>query len=547
VSRLAVDFLDVSKSFVYYKEKADNLKGLLSRFTRERSVATSIQVLRNISFTLEKGEFVGIMGRNGTGKSTILKLIAGIYSPNQGKIRTEGVIAPLIELGAGFAGDLSGYENIFLNASILGFKKKDVEEALDEIIEFSELGEKIHMPVKNYSSGMLVRLGFAIATHLPASIMLIDEVLAVGDVGFQRKCLRKIDQLHKQGRTIVLVTHNPQDIQKYCQRCIVIESTGKAYDGPALRGSEIYDHFSKTWGWLHPDIRKLIESGVPFDSAIQKANLNSNQKLRELVHPVEDLQGLGVAEQVFNKTTKEFLSWQKAAKLDFSSAPFCHKTSVEHFFCDKLISEYKFSGRGLYLAHGSAEFKEAQEALSPEIQMDVFNPFDPEHVLRPQQSHETVGLRDWPGYENGADFIVIQHAFKHFKGDLDSAMIRDIATTLKPGGTCVILPVYIGDKAIEAWNAKPNCETQIGFISCVSADNVFAGSEVEGHFARIYDAKTFQERVLKVAEGHGLQAQLLKCRLDDQDQPDQKMNYSFYLDRPMRALVLSRSLLRKGE
>lgn len=196
--------------------------------------------LRDVSFQIGKGEFVGIMGRNGAGKSTLLKLISGIYTPTSGLLRVDQQIAPLIELGAGFHGELTGYENIFLNASILGYGRAAALEAVDSIIGFSELGDKIHMPVKNYSSGMLVRLGFSVATHFPAPILLIDEILAVGDVGFQKKCFAKIEELHKLGRTLVLITHDADVVDKYCDRCIVIEKQEKIFDGAVAEGTKIY-------------------------------------------------------------------------------------------------------------------------------------------------------------------------------------------------------------------------------------------------------------------------------------------------------------------
>jgi ABC-2 type transport system ATP-binding protein len=201
---------------------------------------TYFKALEDINFDIQPGEFVGIMGKNGSGKSTLMKLICGIYTPTSGTIQVTSNIAPLIELGAGFHGDLSGYENIFLNAAILGFGKKATEEALAEILDFAELGEKISMPLKNYSSGMLVRLGFSIATHLTAPIILIDEVLAVGDVGFQNKCLKKIHQLHNEGRTIVLITHDMNTVSQNCSRCIVISDKKKIFDGPPSEGVHVY-------------------------------------------------------------------------------------------------------------------------------------------------------------------------------------------------------------------------------------------------------------------------------------------------------------------
>ena len=234
---------NISKSFEYWSERTTSLKTVLTAWARgnwSRGHRERIDVLKDVSFDIYPGEFVGIMGRNGAGKSTILKLICGIYTPDKGKIAYSGTIAPLIELGAGFHPELSGHENIFLNSSVLGFGKAATLEALPEIIEFSELGEMIHMPVKHYSSGMLVRLGFSIATHLKAPILLVDEVLAVGDASFQAKSLKKIKELHEEGRTIILVTHSPDAVKEHCNRCIVISQHRKIYDGPSGPGSQVY-------------------------------------------------------------------------------------------------------------------------------------------------------------------------------------------------------------------------------------------------------------------------------------------------------------------
>lgn len=205
-----------------------------------------VEVLKNVTMNIYSGDFVGIMGRNGVGKSTLLKLISNIYSPNSGSITTRGRIVPLLELGAGFASELTGFENIFLNASILGFSRLEVQEKLQSIIEFSELGPKLDQPVRNYSSGMLVRLGFSIAAHLDAQILLFDEVLAVGDVGFQNKCYTKINELHKAGKTVVLVTHSPQQIAAYCNRGIVIDKQGVIYDGASRGAADLYESFFYT-------------------------------------------------------------------------------------------------------------------------------------------------------------------------------------------------------------------------------------------------------------------------------------------------------------
>lgn len=239
----AIKIRNLTKRFRLWDERPASLKNVLVNLARGRLEAGRIRrfcVLDNVDLDIYPGEFVGIMGRNGVGKSTLLKLISGIYAPTSGTIEVTGAMAPLIELGAGFHGDLSGYENIFLNAAILGFGRNATMAALPQILEFSELGEKIRMPVKNYSSGMTVRLGFSIATHLAAPILLIDEVLAVGDAGFQAKCLRKIHELHDEGRTIVLVTHDANAVRKHCSRCVVFDRQKKVHDGSPSEGADIY-------------------------------------------------------------------------------------------------------------------------------------------------------------------------------------------------------------------------------------------------------------------------------------------------------------------
>ncbi len=234
---------NLSKKFRYWDDRPNSIKTLLVNLMKGQFAigqTREFECLSQVSFEVYPGEFIGVMGKNGAGKSTLMKLICGIYTPSSGKIEINGSIAPLIELGAGFHGELSGYENIFLNAAVLGFGRKVTLEAVPSILEFAELGEKIYMPVKNYSSGMLVRLGFAIATHLEAPILLVDEVLAVGDVGFQAKCINKIRELHEKGRTIILITHSPEAVLNHCQRCIVIADRKMVYDGEVATGVEIY-------------------------------------------------------------------------------------------------------------------------------------------------------------------------------------------------------------------------------------------------------------------------------------------------------------------
>lgn len=243
MSKPVISFERVSKSYYYWHNRPYSIKKMLIQLVNgklDMGNQIKLDVLDDVSLKIFPGEFVGIMGRNGAGKSSLLKLIAGIYMPNSGTIKIEGKVAPLLELGAGFADELSGYENIFLNAAILGFGKHRTMEYLDSIIEFAELGDKIHMPVRNYSSGMMMRLGFSIASHLDAPILLFDEILAVGDVGFQKKCIDKIQELYKSGRSIILVTHSPYQVEQFCSRCILIDDKKVIFDGDAKSGAKKY-------------------------------------------------------------------------------------------------------------------------------------------------------------------------------------------------------------------------------------------------------------------------------------------------------------------
>ncbi|MCL4386726.1 MAG: ABC transporter ATP-binding protein [Cyanobacteria bacterium] len=179
--------------------------------------------LNHLNFEIKKGDSLGIVGRNGSGKSTLLKLIAGVTKPSDGRITVIGKVAPLIELGAGFHPELTGRENVYLNGSILGFKKKQMDRLYDEIVDFAELKEFMDQPIKFYSSGMYMRLAFSVAVAETPDILLVDEILAVGDIKFQQKCLERIRDFQTKGSTLVMVSHNPSQLEKYCSRGILLD------------------------------------------------------------------------------------------------------------------------------------------------------------------------------------------------------------------------------------------------------------------------------------------------------------------------------------
>jgi len=227
---IAISFKNVTKTF--YLQEDRTFKDFLPNLLSGKSWAKKFLALSDVSFDISIGETVGIIGKNGAGKSTILKLIAGITSPTKGSVEINGRVAPLIEIGAGFHHELTGLENIFLNAAILGMHKKEIDLVVSDIIKFSELGDFINVPVKRYSSGMYMRLGFAVAIYTNAPILLIDEVLAVGDVPFQKKCLDFLKEMREsRTKTIVFISHNEAAVKKFCDRSILIEHGKVVSDG----------------------------------------------------------------------------------------------------------------------------------------------------------------------------------------------------------------------------------------------------------------------------------------------------------------------------
>jgi ABC-2 type transport system ATP-binding protein len=221
VSDFAVDVRDISKRFRLAHGQYNSLKERLIHGGK-RQQSDDFWALSGVSLTVNEGETVGILGRNGSGKSTLLKCICGVLQPTSGEVAVRGKLAGLLELGAGFQQDLTGRENIYLNGSLLGMSKRDVDKVFDAIVDFSELEEFIDGPVKFYSSGMYVRLGFAVAVNMDPDVLVVDEVLAVGDERFQRKCIDRIKQFQTEGRTILLVTHSADNVRSICDRGIVL-------------------------------------------------------------------------------------------------------------------------------------------------------------------------------------------------------------------------------------------------------------------------------------------------------------------------------------
>lgn len=235
---IAVELKDVSKKFKIYDRPIDRVTECLS--LGSKNCHKDFWALKNLSLAIKKGETLGIMGINGAGKSTLLQLIAGILRPTTGSLAISGRVAALLELGSGFNSEFTGRENIFLNAGVLGFSYKETKSKLGEIIDFADIGEFIDHPVKVYSNGMYLRLAFAIAVCTKPNTLLLDEVMAVGDALFQQKCFEKIRELKKEGRTIIIVSHNTNEIKKMTDRCILIDGGRMAADDSPWRVTELY-------------------------------------------------------------------------------------------------------------------------------------------------------------------------------------------------------------------------------------------------------------------------------------------------------------------
>lgn len=220
---VAISVRNVTMTFNLNKEKVDNLKEYVIKFLTRKLEYKKFYALKNINIEVKKGEHLAILGLNGAGKSTLLKTIVGVYKPVEGTIEKSGVVAPLLELGAGFEPNYTGEENIYLYGSILGYTREYIKEKFDEIVEFSELGSFIKVPIKNYSSGMRARLGFSIATAVEPDILILDEVLSVGDAAFKKKSLAKVQSLFDKGVTVLFVSHSIEQVRAICDRAILLE------------------------------------------------------------------------------------------------------------------------------------------------------------------------------------------------------------------------------------------------------------------------------------------------------------------------------------
>lgn len=293
MSEIAIAVDHVSKMYKLYDKPMDRLKESLG-LSRQKKYKEHF-ALDDVSFQVHQGETVGIIGTNGSGKSTILKIITGVLNPTAGEVRVNGRISALLELGAGFNGEYSGIENVYLNGTMIGFSREEIDAKMDDILSFADIGEFIHQPVKTYSSGMFVRLAFAVAINIEPEILIVDEALSVGDVFFQAKCYRKFEEFKEMGKTILFVSHDLSSIGKYCDRVVLLNQGHKLAEGGAKDMVNLYrkvlvnqldDDEAENPG-------ENMES-APEEDSLQKEKLNLNPEVLEYGSKLAEIVDFGI-------------------------------------------------------------------------------------------------------------------------------------------------------------------------------------------------------------------------------------------------------------
>ena len=313
---IAIRIKDVTKLYKLYDKPTDRLKESLGLSKKQKY--KEHYALRNVSFDVKRGECVGIIGTNGAGKSTILKIITGVLNPTAGEVEIDGRISALLELGAGFNMEYTGIENVYLNGTMIGFTREEIDAKMQDILDFADIGDFVHQPVKTYSSGMFVRLAFAVAINIDPEILIVDEALSVGDVFFQLKCFKKFEEFKEQGKTILFVSHDLSSIERYCDKVILLDhgktvaegkpidiinkykkiTTGMTVEEVEKQEKEKKDKASKT-----KDKKKKSNVSLPDSSDLWKASLDLNPNLDEYGDMAAKIVDIGVFDYEGNITT----------------------------------------------------------------------------------------------------------------------------------------------------------------------------------------------------------------------------------------------------
>ena len=277
--KMAISIHNLTKIYPLYDKPQDRFKEALSPF--RKSYHRDFYAMKNVDIEIRKGETVGIIGKNGAGKSTLLKMITGVLTPSSGTIEIKGRIASLLELGAGFNPEMTGLENIYLNGTLMGFSDKEMDSKMEAILEFADIGDFIHQPVKMYSSGMFARLAFSVSINVEPDILIIDEALSVGDMAFQMKCFKKFQEFQEQGRTILFVTHALDTVIRYCNRGIVIDNGTKVCDGSSKEAVDLFKRILT--GNYDPEQKEERAGEIPVESrdGLLKNTFPANKEMLE--------------------------------------------------------------------------------------------------------------------------------------------------------------------------------------------------------------------------------------------------------------------------
>lgn len=343
---------DLTKVYHLYEKNTDRIKEtfLKKRYSKDH------YALNHIDLDVKKGESVGIVGTNGSGKSTLLKLITGVVSPSEGELKTQGKIAALLELGAGFNPEYTGLENIYLNGTMMGYTEKEMEERVPEIIEFADIGDFIYQPVKTYSSGMFARLAFSVSISVEPDILIVDEALSVGDTRFQVKCIDKMTELRDKGTTILFVTHSIEQIKRFCTRTIWIRDGQIVRDGEASIVVDLYDNYMKYGESVLEEERD--EELQPFRfpenasclAAIQKVSLN-----KKLFHSFESLE-VEIIYDIYDKNMKDLQMGVAIYSRDREIYVFGPNTNLDKYSLPQETGRYKIVYRIPKLALMSGDY-----------------------------------------------------------------------------------------------------------------------------------------------------------------------------------------------
>ena len=387
----AIKLENVSKDFLLPHQKANSVKSLFTGLMRGGSGKVERQhALRDISFEVKKGEFFGIVGRNGSGKSTLLKIVAEIYRPTKGTVTKSGRLVPFIELGVGFNPELTGRENVYLNGALLGFSTREIDEQYEDIVEFAELEQFMDQKLKNYSSGMQVRLAFSVATRAKAEILLIDEVLAVGDADFQRKCFQYFRSLKNDKTTVIFVSHDMEAVREYCDRCVLLDSSEIIYSGSPEVAAEKYVQLFNTkkditkapqprnderWGDGAAGFTSVSAHADP-DKVVITGRISFNKKM---VDPILGFTVKNSAGDTLCGTNNKILQLKTGSRTQ-DAAPEVSWTIPNIFGDDEYFVDVAITHRdGVTQAdwwHNAASFKNINEqstphSVSPKVKMQI--------------------------------------------------------------------------------------------------------------------------------------------------------------------------------